>query len=185
MVSGATSTLSLALALPLARSLAPGLSLAPCLRPGGYALLEGLAWSCPHPLAIATQSDLDGNKELSLEELLLALSVVDPGQLKESLLVCLCLCSQPLAKPSCALPGIVPILRQWLQRGACFAEFAHPTPACAVHDIRIIGVQASQNNATLRRIESCVQLCLLLRHTGLLFLANLRKENARNRGCGR
>ena len=41
-VSGATITLSLALALPLALSLAPSVSLAPYLRPGGYALLEGL-----------------------------------------------------------------------------------------------------------------------------------------------
>ena len=39
-VSGATSTLSLALALALA--LAPSRSLARYLRPGGYALLEGL-----------------------------------------------------------------------------------------------------------------------------------------------
>ena len=46
-VSGSTSTLSLTLALPLALSLAPSRSLALCLRPGGYALLEGLAEAQP------------------------------------------------------------------------------------------------------------------------------------------
>ena len=45
--SGATSTLALALALPLGPSRAPSLSLALYLRPGGYALPEGLlqAWA--------------------------------------------------------------------------------------------------------------------------------------------